>query len=225
MATQDLSLIRDCRFWGELNFSSADVITWKSNSIPGSALLAAADIARSQLAKNASTARVIPLDHWLVSATLAKLGTAAGTPSGAFGLTPGVHGTNTPKLIGEAANANSKTNTARTLISLPGNYATAQAVALKVRARITGDVQVAQTLDLTAFESDQEAGVSADLYEGAALVLTNAWAWYTFTINPANLDTSSSLDLALVGVANDTGGTANKLIEIGHTELHTTNYG
>lgn len=211
----ELSALRDMRFLGELNFGDADLITWPSGSIPGTALASGANILPSQMVLVALVPDRVPLDEFRVTGTGVHLGAAAGTPAGAMGLTYGTHGTGSPKMVGESASGNSKTNTARTVRPLPAKYADGNTVTLQVHARITVDANTSQTLDAQVFESNGEGGVGSELYTGAALVLTTSWADYDFTINPAALIAGDPLDIELTGVADDTGGASGSVIEIG----------
>ncbi len=213
-----LSAFWNVRFRGEINFADADSVTYKSGSIPGTALAGAANVLRSQL-KTGALPRTIPLDEWRVTATLALLGNAAGTPAGAFGLTAGVHGTNTPKLVGESASGNSKTNSCRKVIPLPPEYVDGETATLRVHARITADCNTAQTLDAQVFESDKEASLGSDLVAEAANSLTTSWADYDFELTAGALSAGDPLDVELTGLANDTGGSAGAVIEIGDTRI------
>ncbi|HMQ16016.1 MAG TPA: DUF2190 family protein [Phycisphaerae bacterium] len=156
----------------------------------------------------------VPLDQVRAPTTLAVLGNSAGTPSGALGLTPGTFGSASPILVGEAASNNSKSNAGRFLFTLPREYAAGEAITCRVRARITGDVEVAQTIDLVAHKADGAAGVGADLVATAAAAVTDAFANYDFEITPTGLAPGDVLDLSVTGAANDTGGAANKLVQI-----------
>lgn len=164
----------------------------------------------------------LPLTDARATGTGALLGASAGTPSGALGLTVGSHGSASPILASEAANNSSVTNKCRFVTWLPQDYQAGQAVTLRVHARITGDVAVSQTIDATVYEGDTEAGVSSDLCATAAQTLTSAFANYDFTVTPTALGPGDILDIELTAVADDTGGSANKLIQIGAVELRVT---
>lgn len=176
-------------------------------------------IARSALTQDALKPYTVTLNRMGVAATLALLGASAGTPSGAFGLTPGTHGSATPKLIGEAASGNAKSDACRFLFTLPAEYDAAETITLRVRARVTGLVQVSETIDAAVFKSDNAAGVGSDLCTTAAQTLTASFANYDFTVTPAGLAAGDTLDILLTGALDDTGGTANKLIEIGAVQM------
>ncbi len=216
----ELSALRDTRFFGEINFSSVDLITWPSGSLPGTALQAGADVLRSQLKLDNLMPITLPIELFRVAGTGALLGTAAGTPAGAFGITYGAHGTNTPKMVGESASGNSKTNTARIVRELIPEYAAAQSVTLRVHARITVNANTSQTLDAQVFKSDGESGPDgADLYAGVAAPLTTSWANHDFILTSSALSAGDELDIELTGVADDTGGSAGAVIEIGKCQI------
>jgi hypothetical protein len=171
---------------------------------------------------NAVEIQTVAIDNLRVTGTGALLGTAAGTPAGAFGLTYGTSGSASPKLVGEAANGDSKTDKARFLFTLPTEYAAGGTVTLRVKCRMTGNVATAQTIDATCFKGDGEAGVGSDICATAAQTITDAFADYNFTITPTGLAAGDLLDIELTGVANDTGGTSNKLLEIGNVQVLLT---
>ena len=171
-------------------------------------------VPRTQLTQDDLQPYVIPLSRFQAPGTGAQLGSSAGTPSGALGLTIGTHGTATPKLVGEAASGNSKSNSGRVQFALPAEYVSGETITLRVRCKITGNVQVAQTIDALVYKSDDAAGVGSDLCATAAQSVTSSAANYDFTITPTGLAAGDTLDVLITAAANDTGGTANKLIEI-----------
>jgi hypothetical protein len=171
-------------------------------------------IARTQLTTETGSPYPVVLTGLKTHATLVGLGTAAGTPAGDCGLTPGTCGTNTPVVIGEAASGNSKSDAARFLFELPKQYVAGAAVTLKVRAKVTVAATVSATLQAAAYRADGAAGVSANLQAGAAQALTTAFADYTFTITPTALNPGDTLDVLLTLAVNDTGGTTGAVGEI-----------
>lgn len=217
MAT--LSSLRDARLLGEISMASADSVTYKNASIPGTALQSAANVNRSQLIQEDAAVYALELETWRVTGTGALLGTTAGTPSGAFGLTYGTHGSASPKIVGESASGNSKTNTCRRLYTLPPEYQEAETVTLRVHARITADANTSETIDAEVYETDGEAGVGSDICATAAQTLTTSFASYDFTITATTLTAGDTLDIELTGVADDTGGAAGAVIEIGEVFL------
>lgn len=171
-------------------------------------------VPRTQLTQDDLQPYVIPLSYFEAPGTGAQLGSSAGTPSGALGLTIGTHGSATPKLVGEAASGNSKSNSGRVQFALPPEYVSGETITLRVRARITGNVQVAQTVDALVFKSDEAAGVGSDLCATAAQSLTTSAANYDFTITPTGLAAGDTLDVLITAAANDTGASNNRFIEI-----------
>ena len=214
-----LSSLWNLRLRGEINMADADSVTYTNGSIPGSALQGGADVLRSQLALNDLDPYPVALDTWRVTGTGALLGTAAGTPSGAFGITVGTHGTASPKLVGESASGNSKTNSCRKLVYMDARYDDGETVTIRVHARITANCNTAQTLDVEAYAGDKEAGVGSDLVTTSAQTLTTSWADYDYTVTVTGLSAGDPLDVEITGVANDTGGTAGAVIEIGDIRI------
>lgn len=172
-------------------------------------------VPRTNLVEDALQPYTIPLAEARITETLVILGAAAGTPSGAFGLTPGVHGTNSPVIVGEAASGNIKTDKLRLSFALPPEYVAAGDVKIRIHAKLGALLTATSTIDVTVREADGEAGVSADLCATAAQTLTAAYADYDFVITATGLVAGDLLDIEIVGVANDTGGTVNDKIYIG----------
>lgn len=179
-------------------------------------------IARTALTEDALAEYGIPLASLQATGTGAQLGASAGTPSGAMGLTIGTHGSATPKVVGEAASNNSKTNYSRFQFVLPAEYVTGGDIKLGVYCRTGGELAVSSTIDAECFLSDDEAGVTgSDLCATAAQSINTAtWAEKLFTITGTSRVAGDVLDIELTGVANDTGGTANKAIEIGRVSMY-----
>jgi len=150
---------------------------------------------------------------------LTALGTAASAAK--FGLVAGTHGTASPALVSEAANANSKTDTCRLQFSVPGGYTAAQNLTVTIHAHVdTTPLTVACTLDVQAYESTGEKGISADICATAAQDINSAtWADKSFTITGTDLVAGDVLDIELTVVANDTGGAVNKAAELGKIKI------
>lgn len=213
----ELDKLSDVRLGGEINMADATLITYKNASIPGTALQSAADVARSQLDQDDAKPYPISLHDWRATGTGAILGTAAGTPSGAFGLTVGTHGSASATIVGESASGNSKTNLMRHQFVMPAEYVDGETVTLRIRCKITADANTAQTLDVEVHEPDGAAGVGSDICASAAQTITDAYANYDFTITPTSVAAGDVLDIEVTGVANDTGGTTGSVITIAQT--------
>lgn len=176
----------------------------------GHAILGA--IARSALTEDALAEYKIPLENCKLPTLLQLAATAA---SGVPGLSAGTFGSASPQLIGNACSGNTKTDICRFTWALPPEYVAAGDVKVRIHADITGDLQVSQKVDVVAHESDDESGVGADLCATAAQSVTTSWADYDFVITATGLVAGDLLDIEVSMLADDTGGTANKLIEIG----------
>jgi hypothetical protein len=162
----------------------------------------------------------IPLNLMGVTGTGALLGATAGTPSGAFGLTMGTHGTNSPVLVGEAASGNTKTNKARFTFALPAEYVDGESVTVRVRCKeAVGAATVSTTMDVECYKSDNEGGIGSDLCATAAQDVTTSYANDDFVITPTGLVAGDVLDIELTGVTTDTGGTVGTILTIGSVEV------
>ncbi len=175
-------------------------------------------VARSSLATDTQP-YTIPLTSMLTHATMVALGSAAGTPAGDFGLTPGTFGTNTPLIVGESASGNSKSDAARVLFRLPAEYVSGGTITLRIHCRITGNVQVAQTIDASCYVADGAGSLGSDIVTTNAQTVTASMADYDFTITPTSRVAGDVLDIQITGAANDTGGTAGKLIQVGDVRV------
>lgn len=136
--------------------------------------------------------------------------------SGAFGYTPGTHGTNTPIVAGEAgASGGGTTDALRFQFALPVEYVAAGSVKVRVRAKLSASASGTCTLQVDAYASDNGGGVSANIGPGSGgkQNLTTAYANYDFVITATSLVVGSLLDIKVTGVCIDTATTA--LIQIG----------
>ena len=161
------------------------------------------------------------LQDWRTAGTLALLGTSAGTPANAMGITPGTFGSAAPILVGEAASGNVKTDYARYQFQLPPEYVAGQALTLRVHAKLTtaAYVPTSTTLDAEVYKVDGEAGIGSDICATAAQQLTASYADYDFTITPATLSPGDKLDIRITGLVTDTGGTTGATLNVGRTTL------
>lgn len=177
-------------------------------------------VARSGIVQDDLKPYVLPLESWRVTATGSLLGATAGTPSGAFGLTMGTFGTNSPKIAGEAASGASKTNKMRRTFALPAEYVAGESVTLRVRCKETvGAATVSTTIDASVYKSDKEAGIGSDLCATNAQDVTTSFANKDFDITPTGLVPGDLLDIEINVVTNDTGGTVGTIVNITDTEL------
>lgn len=181
------------------------------------------NVARANLVQDDLAVYGLDLNTWLATGTGQPLGTSAGTPSGAFGLTAGTHGTAAPKIVSEAASGASITNSCRRTFSLPPEYVAGETVTLRVRAKeAVGSATVGTTIDAEAYQADKDGGLTGsptDLVTTNALAVTTSVGNKDFTINPTGLAPGDVLDIELTGVANDTGGSVGTVLEIYDTAL------
>lgn len=173
------------------------------------------DVPRTQLTTDSAAVFGVRLASLEATGTGAQLGASAGTPSGAMGLTIGTLGSAAPIVVGEAASGNTKTDKARFQFSLPAEYVAASAITLRVKCRSSVAATVSATIDASAYKSDGAAGVGADLVTTSIITLSTTYTNRDFTITPTGLAAGDVLDIELVGVCTDTGGTTGAIIQIG----------
>lgn len=177
-------------------------------------------VARSGIVQDDAKGYVVPLDSLKVTGTGALLGSTAGTPSGALGLTVGTFGSASPKLAGEAASGNTKTNKARFLFPLPAEYVAGETVTVRVRCKETvGAATVSTSIDVEAYKCDKDGGIGSDLCATAAQDVTTSFGNKDFDITAASLNPGDVLDIQLTAVTTDTGGSVGTIINITNVEV------
>lgn len=148
---------------------------------------------------------------------------AAAASAGKFGLSVGGWGTGGMKIVGEAANANTKTDDMLIEVALPQNYEAGTDLTFAIVARVDTPLNTTATIDVEAYLSDTNGGVGSDLCSTAGQACNSAtWATYTFTIAGATLAPGRTVEVYIRGVANDGGGTTNGKIEIGRVYYTTS---
>lgn len=148
---------------------------------------------------------------------------AAGASAGKFGQSVGGWGTGGIVLVGELANANTKTDQAFFELVLPQNYEAGTDLTVVVQARVGAVLNTAATLDFEAYLSNENGGVGSDICATTAQSINSAtWAEYSFTITGTTLSPGRTIELYMQGVANDSGGTTNNGIQIGRVYYKTS---
>jgi hypothetical protein len=162
------------------------------------------EIARSSLAQDNLQEYTIP---WTVFRVWDAVGTLLPVTAGTddLALIPGTWATNSPAIKTSDASGTSIAQYAWFEFSLPPEYVAAQRVYIRFRAKVAANVNVAQTIDVVAYESDNETLISADLVTTAAQSLTTAYANYDFVLTPASLVAGDRLVCRLHVAMNDTG--------------------
>jgi len=173
---------------------------------------------RENLIQEELTPFTIPLTSFRTSADLKTVlpENPDGTTHGLKGYT---HGTQSPFLKGVVAGGASATEKSRVQVALPANYVSGEAVKIRLHGHIDALLEVANSIDVQCYESDGEAGVSADLCATAATALTVAYADIDFVITATGLVAGDILDIELTSVLNDTGGAQAGEMRIGKAQL------
>jgi hypothetical protein len=179
------------------------------------------DIPAASLLQRNLQIYTVPWDIWRVHDAYQTLlpGTSATDDLGLIG---GTFGTDSPSIqTYDVKAAGAQSLYARGAIVLPPNYVAGQTVELRCHAgMLTTVADNSCTLDVEAYESDEEAGISADLCATAAENINNlTLADKDFTITASGLEAGSLLDVRLTVAVNDaSSGTVVKAI-IGAVKL------
>lgn len=162
----------------------------------------------------------IPLTSLQAPGTGADLGSSAGTPAGALGMTVGTYATATPLLTTEVANGNKKTDKGRFQFRLPLEYVAGSDVVVRVRALRSGtlaatppgqiDVECVKATDSVAGSDICATTIQNILATAGGLTASN----FDFTITGTGLVAGDLLDLQVTAIADDTGGTNSKVVQI-----------
>ena len=130
-----------------------------------------------------------------------------GTPAtDDLGLVGGTFGTDPPSLQTEDLKAAGATNNyARFVVALPPEYVAGESVQVRCSAAmLTTVADTSATLDVVAYESDREIGISADLVTTSATSINSlTWANYSFSLTSTNLAPGDLLDVRLQTAVNE----------------------
>lgn len=165
-------------------------------------------------AQNADAAGLTPVQLSLYEArTSAAVPLAASAAAGVFGLTH-VSGTQTV-LTGEAAQGNTKTDTAALFVQVPNGYIAGQPLTFKTNAQLNGTGTAGtKTLGVSAYVVGNN-GQHTALTVSPATNIVNATATdYTFTVSGAALAANAQLALLLTSTLQETGGTASLTMQV-----------
>ena len=172
------------------------------------------DILRASLSQDNLQEYPIPWTAFRVwDAVGTLLPTTAGTDD--LALIPGTWATNSPAIKTSDASGASIAQFAWFSFALPPEYVTGQRVYIRCRAKVAANVNVAQTIDVVAYESDNETLISADLVSTAAQTLTTSYANYDFVLTPTSLAPGDVLVCRLHVAMNDTGATNASIGTVG----------
>ncbi|MFA7070201.1 MAG: hypothetical protein WC144_05105 [Sulfurimonas sp.] len=137
-----------------------------------------------------------------------------------LGITTGASGAANISLTSSNPTGATKTEKARFQFIIPANYIAASDLTLTASARVAVALQVSATLDFTAFESNKELGVGADICATAAQSInTNVWANYAYTITGAALLPGDVIDIEMTIALDDTAGAHAGFGQIGNITI------
>lgn len=177
-------------------------------------------VARAGIVTDTQAKYPVPLESLRVTGTGAALGAVAGTPAGAFGLTYGAYGTNSPKILGEAASGASKTDKFRFTKPLPPEYVDGANVTVRVHCKeAVGAATISTTVSCLVRKSDKETGVGSNICATSGQDVTTAYADKDFAVTPTGLVRGDILDIEVTGMTDDTGGTVGTVLTISDVEV------
>lgn len=177
-------------------------------------------IARASLAQDADAAFVVPMTSLRVwDAIATNLPGAAANDD--LGLDGGTWATDSPCISAGDVKASTSTRYARFQVALPAEYDAGQTVTLRFHAGMKTTVAATScTLDLVAFKSDQEAGISADICATAAQSINSlSDADIDFSITPTGLNPGDVLDCRIAIAWVDAATGTAVIPQIGAIEL------
>lgn len=185
--------------------SFTGTINLDNNSIPGSKLLANAEIERTQLKQVPTVARRITPFEWRVWDSGALL-TTPGTDD--LGIVMGTFGTNVATVqAGDLKAAGSTTRYAITQVALPDHYDGGETVLLRFLAGMQTTVaDTACTIDVEVYEVDNDGTPTSDgdLCATAAQTINSLTADdKDFTVTATNLAAGDVLEIRVAITCND----------------------
>jgi hypothetical protein len=176
-------------------------------------------IVRSDLLQENLVVHAVP---WVDLRTFDAYGTNLPATPGSddLGLSGGTHGSATPMVISTTSSGTTITQKLRFEFVLPPSYVPAGRVYIRLHSRVQVTAQVSATVDVSAYESDSEAGVSADLCITPAMTINSAtWADKDFILTATALTVGSRLDVLVTVALDDTGGANACIANIGSIEV------
>jgi hypothetical protein len=156
----------------------------------------------------------VPWTLWRVHDALATNLPAAAADDD-LGLIGGTFGSASPSIQSVDFGGTSTTAYARAQIPLPAEYEAGQTVTLRFHAGMLVIADASCTLDVVCYETDEEAGIGADICATAAQSINSATlADSDFTITPSALTAGDLLDVRIVVAGTDAGDAAPNIIAV-----------
>lgn len=165
-------------------------------------------------AQNADAAGLTPVQLSLYEArTSAGIPLAAAAAAGVFGLTH-VSGTQTV-LTGEAAQGNTKTDTAALFVQVPNGYIAGQPLTVTVNAKLSGTGTAGtKTIGVQAYVVGNNGQHVTLTVAPASDPVTTTATDYAFAVSGAALAPNAQLALLLTSTLQETGGTASLTMQV-----------
>ncbi len=178
-------------------------------------------LSRANLAQDTLKPYTIPWTAWRIHDALAS--NLPGTSASAnLGLIGGTFASASPSIqTSDLQSAGATSRYARAQIPLPAEYDDGETVVLRFHAgMVTTIADNTCTLDVQAYETDEEVGISADLCAtGATTMNSLVFADIDFTITAAALVAGDLLDVRILIACNDAAASTAVLATIGAAQL------
>lgn len=148
-----------------------------------------------------------------------NLPAAAGTDD--LGLTCAASGTGSPIVKSLTSSGTTVAEYCRFEFVMPPEYiAGTGRVYVRLYSRVEVVANVSATIDVNAYESNEEGGISADLcITGATTINSVTWANRDFILTPTGLEPGSHLDIKISVALDDTGAANACIANIGSIEI------
>jgi hypothetical protein len=142
------------------------------------------------------------------------------SPTGShLGVTSGTFGSATPLIVSSDAGNTTVTQKLRFTYTLPPEYDDGQRVYVRVYGSMASAASATATVDISAYESNFQAGLGSDLcLTSATTINSTSYATCDFTIDPTGLVAGDQLDIQLTFAATDVGG-SGKTARIGKISM------
>ena len=199
----------------------AEPILLSGNVIVSGSLVVGGDqdeVPRSRITQDVLAAYMLPWKLWTQWNDMAVPlpSTSANDDLGLYGNT---FGTGSPAIeTYDVQDAGALTLYARTQFQMPPEYDTAKTVQIRAKAgMVTNVADNSCTIDFQAYESDNEAGIGADLVTTAATTMNSLTAANKdFTVTASGLLPGDWLDIRMAVAVNDAATGAEVIARIGY---------
>lgn len=147
--------------------------------------------------------------------------------TGEFAKSAGGFGSGTLELLGQQASGVTKTDTLMIALTVPDNFQKAaystgsKALKIKIKHKTDPVATTTASIDVEAYESDGEGGISGSDIVTTTAITHNSLTWteHEFTITPTNLEPGDDILILIQTIVDDASGATNARSHIGKITL------